>query len=116
ANTPLSYANLFARMDTNSTTQFDLEVYDSSMTLVDSVLVNNSDVNGTTPGYDHAVDLTGVTGQYVRLTPGPDAGVSYLSFSELQVFAAVPEPSTVALVALGLMGLFVRRRGHKGTL
>jgi hypothetical protein len=32
------------------------------MNLVDSVLVNNSDPSGPTPDYDHAIDLTGVTG------------------------------------------------------
>jgi hypothetical protein len=109
ANTPLSYANLMARMGVNSTVQFQVDVYDSAMNLVSSSLVNNSDVNGATPGYDHAVDLTGVTGQFVRVTPGPDAGVSYLSFSELQVFAAVPEPSTLSLAALGFVGLLWRR-------
>ena len=85
------------RMGVNSTTEFELEVYDHNMNLVDTVVVSNSDVNGPTPGYDHAIDLTGITGEFIRVTPGPDAGSSYLSFSELEVFAAVPEPSTLVL-------------------
>jgi hypothetical protein len=105
ANKPLAYADLFTRMGVNTTSEFDVEVYDHNMNLVDTVLVNNSDVNGTTPGYDHAVDLTGITGEFIRVTPGPDAGDSYLSFSELEAFAAVPEPSTIVLGALGLIGL-----------
>ena len=88
ANTHLSYANLFARMIDNTTIEFEVEVYDHNMNLVDTKIVNNSDVTGTTPGYDHAIDLTGDTGEFIRVTPGPDAGDSYLAFSELQVFAA----------------------------
>jgi hypothetical protein len=109
ANTPLSYAELFARMGVNSTSEFEVEVYDHNMNLVDTAVVSNSDVNGPTPGYDHEVDLTGVTGEFIRVTPGPDAGDSYLSFSELEAFAAVPEPSTLALAGLGLLGLMRRR-------
>jgi PEP-CTERM motif len=111
ANTPLSYAELFARMGVNSTSEFEVEVYNSSMDLVSSTIVDNNDVNGTDPGYDHEIDFNGVDGEYVRVTPGPDAGVSYLSFSELEVFA-VPEPTTVALGAVCLVGLMRRRRVH----
>src|SRR5207249_3682394 len=65
ANTPLSYAELFARagQNNNTTSQFNVQVFNSSMNLVDSEIVNNSDVNGPTPGYDHTIDLSGVTGQ-----------------------------------------------------
>src|SRR5439155_14464992 len=104
ANTPLSYTELFARagQNNNTTSQFDVEVFDTSMNLVDSVLVNNSDVNGPTPGYDHTIDLTGITGRYIRVATTTD---SYLALSELQAFAAVPEPSALALAAVGLVGL-----------
>ena len=112
-NTPLSYAELFARMGVNSTSEFEVEVYDSSMDLLSTTIVANSDVNGTTPGYDHMIDLTGITGEFVRVTPGPDAGDSYLSFSEVEVFAAVPEPSTFALGAIGLVGLMSRSAARR---
>jgi hypothetical protein len=112
ADTPLSYAELFARAgkDNNSTSQFDVQVFDSSMTLVDSVIVNNSDVNGPTPGYDHTVDLSGVTGRYIRVATTSD---SYLAFAELQAFAAVPEPSALVLASLGLVGLSGRRAARR---
>jgi hypothetical protein len=76
------------------------------MNLVDSVLVNNSDPSGPTPDYDHAIDLTGVTGRYVRVATTTD---SFLPISELQVFA-VPEPSTIVLAGLALVGLVVAIR------
>ncbi len=96
-------------MGSNSTSEFEVEVYDSSMDLVDTSIVSNNDVNGTDPGYDHEIDFKGVVGEYVRVTPGPDAGSSYLSFSELEVFA-VPEPSTFVLGVACLAGFMHRRR------
>ena len=89
SNTHLSYADLIARMTENTTFEFEVEVYDHNMNLVDTKIVTNSDVTGTTPGYDHAIDLTGDTGEFIRVTPGPDAGVSNLAFAELEVFAAL---------------------------
>src|SRR4030095_15337821 len=59
ADTPLSYAELFARTSVNSTSEFKVSLLDNSMTLVNSVIVSNSDVTGSTPGYDHTIDLTG---------------------------------------------------------
>jgi hypothetical protein len=106
ANTPLAYAELFARTSVNSTTQFKVSVFDGSMSLVDSLIVDNSDVLGTTPGYDHTIDLTGITGRFIRVETTTD---SYLAFAELQAFAAVPEPSALALAAFGLVGLGARR-------
>jgi hypothetical protein len=76
------------------------------MNLVDSVLVNNSDPSGPTPDYDHAINLTGVTGRYVRVATTTD---SFLANSELQVFA-IPKPSTIVLAGLALVGLVVANR------
>jgi hypothetical protein len=114
ADTPLAYANLFARFITNTTNQFNVQVFDSSLNLVDSVIVNNSDPSGLTPDYDHAIDLTGVTGRYVRVATTSD---SFLAISELQVFAApaVPEPSALALAAIGFVGLCRRRAVSRST-
>jgi hypothetical protein len=110
ANTPLTYANLFARTSVNSTSEFKVSVFDSSMNLVNSVIVANSDVNGPTPGYDHSIDLTGMTGEFIRVETTTD---SYLALSELQVFAGVPEPSMIVLGGLGLVGLVGLSRSRR---
>jgi PEP-CTERM motif len=111
ADKPLAYADLFARTSINSTSEFKLSVLDSLMNVVDSVIVDNSDVTGPTPGYDHTIDLTGVTGKFIRLET---TGDSYLAFSELQVFAAqVPEPATLVMAVMGLccvLAVSARRR------
>ena len=88
ADTKLSYANLFERMESQNTSEFEIEVFDHNMNLVDTTIVSSSSPQGTTPTFDHAIDLTGDTGEFVRVTVGPDAGDSFLAFSELQVFAA----------------------------
>jgi len=108
ANIPLAYAELFARAgaNNNTTTQFKVSLLGSSMNVVDSVIVDNSDVNGPTPGYDHEIDFNGATGRFIRVETTTD---SFLSFAELQAFA-VPEPSTLMLAAPGLVWLMGRRR------
>jgi hypothetical protein len=111
ADTPLSYAELFARTSVNSTSEFKVSLLDNSMTLVNSVIVSNSDVTGSTPGYDHTIDLTGFTGRYIRVETTSD---SYLALSELEVFAAaVPEPSALALATVGLVGFCGRRAASR---
>ncbi len=72
------------------------------MNVVDSVIVDNSDVNGPTPGFDHEIDFNGATGEFIRVETTSD---SYLAITELEAFAAVPEPSTVVLAGLGYVGL-----------
>ena len=107
ANTPLSYAELFTRTSVNSTSEFKVSLLDSSMNVVDSVIVDNSDVTGPTPGYDHEIDFNGATGEFIRVETTSD---SYLAFAELEAFAATPEPSALALVAVGVGGLMARPR------
>ncbi len=112
ANMPLAYAELFARAgaNNNTTTQFKVSLLDSSMNVVDSVIVDNSDVNGPTPGYDHEIDFNGATGKFIRVETTTD---SFLSFAELQAFAVVPEPSTLMLAAPGLVWLMRRRTARR---
>lgn len=114
ANISLAYAELFARAgaNNNTTTEFKVSLLDSSMNVVDSVIVDNSDVNGPTPGYDHEIDFNGATGEFIRVETTTD---SYLSFAELQAFAAVPEPSTLMLAAPALFWLVGRRGARRRT-
>jgi hypothetical protein len=63
---------------------------------------------GTNGVYDYYDDLTGLgIGSNVKsilLDFGPTPGIGY-GFSEIQGFAATPEPSTYALIGLGLLAL-----------
>ncbi len=89
ADKTLGYAELLTRAGKdagNTTHQFNVQVFDSSMNLVDSVIVDNADVNGPTPDYDHAIDLAGDTGRYIRVSTTTD---SYLAFAELQAFSGL---------------------------
>jgi len=99
ANTPLSYAELFARTSVNSTTEFKVSLLDSSMNVVQSVIVDNSDVTGPTPGYDHEIDFNGAIGRYIQVETTSD---SYLAFSELEAFAV---PPNLAIVPDGSNGV-----------
>jgi hypothetical protein len=124
ADKALSYANLFARsgQNNNTTSEFEVEVYNHNMNLVDTAVVSNSDVNGPTPGYDHAINLSGITGEFVRVTLGPDLVDSYLAFSELQVFEASGDfnrdghidASDIVPMELALTNLNAYKAAHPG--
>jgi hypothetical protein len=101
----LDFAELFARSGVYTTSQYMVSVLDSGLNVVGSVIVDNADPNGPNPGWDHTVDLSGLTGRYVQVQP---TGDQYLSFTELRVFGAVPEPSSLVLVSLGLL-VYLRR-------
>jgi hypothetical protein len=81
-NTPLSTAELFCRNNVgeNTTSQFDVEVFNSAMQMVDSVIVNNNNAAGN---FDHEINLSGITGEYLRLVTTQNQN---LCFSELEVF------------------------------
>jgi hypothetical protein len=87
--------------------------------LLDNVLVAHySEANGPTPSL--ALSDLGLLGQVVRVqfdNSGHQNTQRYLSLAEAQVFgtqnqafiAQVPEPSTLAILALGIMGLASRK-------
>ena len=70
------------------------------MAEVGSVVVDNAAPNAVVPDYDHTIDVSGLTGRYIRVAATRE---EYLAFTELRAFAAVPEPSSLALVALSLI-------------
>jgi len=76
------------------------------------VIVDNADPKGITGDYDHTVDLSGLTGQYIRVET---TKAEYLSFTELRAFAAVPEPASLLLALFGLAGSVAIRRRTRGS-
>ena len=97
----LDFAELFTRSDNFTTTEFKISVLDSSLATVGSVIVDPADPKGATGDFDHTVDLSGLTGRYLRVET---TRTEYLSFAELRAFAAVPEPASLVLAVLGLVG------------
>lgn len=107
--TPLEFAELFVRSDDHTTSQFKVAVLDELLAEVGSVIVDSNGPMGATPDYDLTVDLSGLTGRYLRVET---TRAEYLSFTELRAFApAVPEPAAGLLAVLGGLGLTARRRG-----
>ena len=108
ATTPLDFAELFVRSDDQSTGQFKVAVLDESLTEVGSVIVDNNGPMGATPSYDLTVDLSGLTGRYLRVET---TRAEYLSFTELRAFApAVPEPAAALLTVIVGLAFAARRR------
>lgn len=106
--TPLDFAELFVRSDDQSTSQFKVAVLDESLLEVGSVIVDNNGPLGATPSYDLTVNLSGLTGRYLRVET---TRAEFLSFTELRAFApAVPEPAAGLLAVMGGLGLTARRR------
>jgi hypothetical protein len=107
AETPLDFLELFARSDAGTTSQFKVAVLDSALAEIGSVIVDNAAPNSVMPGYDHTIDVSGMTGRYIRLSTTRD---EYLAFTELRAFAAVPEPDSLVLAGLGLLACAFRRK------
>ncbi len=108
--TPLDFLELFARSDSNTTSQFKVSVLDSALAEVGSVIVDNAAPNAMMPDYDHTIDVSGMTGRYIRVATTRE---EYLSFTELRAFAAVPEPGAIVLAGLGLLGCAVPRKSRR---
>lgn len=80
---------------------------------VETVDWSNSSYKGTAssayPGFDY--NNTDVTTQYIRFYNATNwAGGSNIGLSEVAFYGTVPEPATMALLALGGVGLLLKRR------
>ena len=75
----------------------------------DGTFVEDTDVAGTTPGSNYIV-FRGVPGDFtLTTTPVNGGGTLRANVNAIEI-VAVPEPTTVGLVALGALGLLARRR------
>ena len=88
-----------------TTSQYKVSVLDAAAP-VGSVIVDNA-AQCRHPGFDHTIDVSGLTGRYVRVET---TGGEYLSFTELRAFAVVPEPACAVLWAAAAL-----RRGPSAT-
>jgi hypothetical protein len=110
----IDYLNLYSRTDGVTTGPVLLEILEEDGTTVaHSQLLNlaGTDLGGFR--FDQTVDLTNVSGQFVRLSATTTG--EFLAFSELEVFAAVPEPASFILWSLGGLSLvgYAWRRVYK---
>ena len=88
---------------------FTAQALDASFNIVDSFF--DGDTNNDTPG--GPIVLSGSNIRYFRFFDGP-GGASFAGVDDLVITSAVPEPSTVVLFTLGLLGLgFMHRRAKK---
>jgi hypothetical protein len=79
---------------------FTAQVLDASFNVLDSFF--DGDTNNDTPG--GPITLSGSGIRYFRFFDGP-GGLSFAGVDDIRILAAVPEPSTVVLLGLGLIGL-----------
>jgi hypothetical protein len=115
----LDYINLFSRSDfTGNTSSVRLDVLASdgaSVVYTQDLQMQGTDFNG--PRYGQTVDLTAVSGQYIRLTALEGGGDRFITFAEIEAFATViPEPSSLVLagVAVAAAAWIHRRRRRAG--
>jgi hypothetical protein len=74
-----------------------------------AVLTQTTDTTGANPGATYAV-FTGLTGSSQTITCTPTGGNDqWLGISAIQI-VAVPEPGTLALAAMGGVGMLAFRR------
>ena len=110
ATTDIDYINIFRRMDflsnANSLTLQVLNVDNGTPVFTQALTMNVNDLGA--PRYNLTVDLTNVSGRFIRIIDNDGGANAALALAEVEAFAVVPEPSTWALALLGLVALACR--------
>jgi hypothetical protein len=99
------------------TTEFSIQAYTDatfSTPVGPDEIFSKADPSSTSSVSDFQVteSLSGLTGQYLRYTVLASNGVNP-GLADIE-FAVVPEPTSIALLGLGLTGLMLRRRVKRG--
>jgi hypothetical protein len=96
ADTQLDHLQLFARGDSDTTSQYKVTVYaPDNTTVTGSYIVNNGKLHNPDSsinpdfGYDHLINTAGISGQFIRVET---TGSEYLAFTELRAFAGPGSP------------------------
>jgi hypothetical protein len=96
ANTQLDHLQLFARGDSDTTSQYKVTVYaPDNTTVTGSYIVDNGKLHNPDSsinpdfGYDHLINTAGISGQFVRVET---TGSEYLAFTELRAFSGPGSP------------------------
>lgn len=85
------------------------EGLDENLVEVGSRTLTVADPKSSTSDDDHVIDVSGLTGRYVRLETTQN---DFLAFTELRAFAAVPEPTTGVFALIGAAAMACRRRAR----
>jgi hypothetical protein len=108
----LDYVLLYSRTDfrgNSPSARLDILAADG-VTVVHTQSVTWFNIELGTFRFDQTIDLTGVKGQYLRLTNTTGGGNNFLTFAEVEVFAnAIPEPANAALLGLASLAMLRRR-------
>lgn len=98
AITDIDYLNIFRRTDfltnANSLTLQVLNVDNGTPVFTQALTMNVNDLNAAR--YDLTIDLTNVSGRFIRIIDNDSGGDAALSLAEVEVFA-VPEPGAFSM-------------------
>jgi hypothetical protein len=105
-SSPATPVRAFAFFDVGSDDAFAVRAYDANDTLIGSG--NTQETPGTPLFWGFVADT-----DIARVTITPRTGNGYIGIDNFEFGRAVPEPSTWAMVALGLLGLAVGARRRR---
>lgn len=87
AQRALDYLELFTRSDSFTTKEFRIAVLDENLVEVGARTLTVADPKSSTSDYDHLIDVSGLTGRYLRVETTQN---DFLAFTELRPFLSRP--------------------------